>query len=123
MMFVNRSANTAGNDAAFDDIKVTDVTPQAYKSFGAASMPNHGTTPLTFYFVNTTALSAIANMTLTDVLPTGMTPVGAPVRQFARPQRAISRAQAPSRRPSLARPSTSRGTWQRAPAHAGSPSM
>ena len=78
MMFVNRSANTAGNDAAFDDIKVTDVTPQAYKSFGAASMPNHGTTPLTFYFVNTTALSAIANMTLTDVLPTGMTPVGAP---------------------------------------------
>ncbi|MFT4299677.1 MAG: hypothetical protein QM597_08590 [Aeromicrobium sp.] len=79
-----RNANGAsnGNDHAFDNIELLDVTPQLDKHFGAADSdypdPNEttalvgGATPLTFTVTNTSELGEKTGWGLTDSLPSGL---------------------------------------------------
>ena len=69
----NQDGQEIGNDAAFDNIKVLDVTPTLDKSFSPASVPVGGTSTLTFTVTNTSELGAKAGWAFTDSLPTGLT--------------------------------------------------
>ncbi|GAA4160645.1 hypothetical protein GCM10022286_16980 [Gryllotalpicola daejeonensis] len=70
-----RNANGvgAGNDAAFDNIRVLDVTPQLDKSFSPAAVPTGGISTLTFTVTNTSELSSKSGWGFTDNLPAGLT--------------------------------------------------
>ncbi|QIL72539.1 IPTL-CTERM sorting domain-containing protein [Diaphorobacter sp. HDW4B] len=78
MQFVNNSSGTNGNDGAFDNLKILDLTPQLDKSFADAQLANGKTTTLTFTITNTTELAQKTGWTFTDTLPTGMTVASAP---------------------------------------------
>jgi uncharacterized repeat protein (TIGR01451 family) len=69
---VNAEGNAFGNDAAIDRLRILDVTPQLDKSFGAATVPEHGNTTLTFTVTNTTELAAKNGWSFTDTLPAGL---------------------------------------------------
>ncbi|MDR2013264.1 MAG: DUF11 domain-containing protein, partial [Rhodanobacter sp.] len=64
---------TEGNDAAFDNMQVLDVTPSLSKSFSSSTITAGGTTTLTFTVTNRTDLAAKSGWSFTDNLPTGMT--------------------------------------------------
>ncbi|OIV39468.1 hypothetical protein BIV57_01140 [Mangrovactinospora gilvigrisea] len=68
----NAAATSSGNDGAFDDIKVLDVTPTVTKSFDPSPAPVGGTSTLTFTVTNTTDLLAKKGWSFTDDLPTGL---------------------------------------------------
>ncbi|WP_137754642.1 DUF7507 domain-containing protein [Agrococcus sp. SGAir0287] len=72
----NANGSGSGNDHAFDNIRVLDVTPQLDKSFGDASIVRGETTTLTFTVTNTSELAAKSGWSFTDVLPAGMTIAG-----------------------------------------------
>jgi uncharacterized repeat protein (TIGR01451 family) len=73
---VNTNPSGGGNDAAFDNIRILDVTPQLDKSFSPAVTATGGTSTLTFTVTNTNELAAKAGWSFTDALPSGLT-VGA----------------------------------------------
>ncbi|SFJ17055.1 conserved repeat domain-containing protein [Amycolatopsis sacchari] len=75
MRNANGSAN--GNDAAFDNIKILDVTPQLDKSFSPSTADIGGTSTLTFTITNTSELAAKNGWSFTDALPAGLTVAGA----------------------------------------------
>ncbi|GLW57470.1 DUF7507 domain-containing protein [Kitasatospora phosalacinea] len=78
-IILRNSANTgSGNDAAFDNIRVLDVTPQIDKSFSPSPAPVGGTSTLTFTITNTSDLLAKAGWSFTDNLPAGLTVAGTP---------------------------------------------
>ncbi|MBF4619451.1 DUF11 domain-containing protein, partial [Clavibacter sp. VKM Ac-2873] len=62
-----------GNDHAFDDIKILDVTPQLDKSFSPASTTTGGTSKLTFTITNTSELGSKNGWSFTDALAPGLT--------------------------------------------------
>lgn len=62
-----------GNDAAFDDFKVIDETPQLDQAFNATSIPAGGVSTLTFTITNTSELNAKDGWGFTDNLPAGLT--------------------------------------------------
>ena len=68
----NAQGSGLGNDHAFDDIQVLDVTPQLDKSFSPASVPAGGTSALTFTITNTSDLNAKDGWSFTDTLPPGL---------------------------------------------------
>jgi uncharacterized repeat protein (TIGR01451 family) len=68
----NAQGNDYGNDHAFDNILVSDASPQLDKAFGAASIAVGGTTALTFTVTNTTDLASKNGWSFTDALPTGL---------------------------------------------------
>jgi uncharacterized repeat protein (TIGR01451 family) len=68
----NANGATFGNDGAFDNIQVVDVTPTLSKSFSPASLPQGGTSTLTFTVTNTGDLLAKAGWTFTDSLSSGL---------------------------------------------------
>lgn len=68
----NNNGSGTGNDAAFDNIRILDVTPQLDKSFVPAEVVVGGTTALTFTVTNTAELSAKTGWSFTDTLPTGL---------------------------------------------------
>lgn len=68
----NEQASSSGNDGAFDNIRVLDVTPQLDKSFSPASVPVNGTSTLTLTVTNTSELAAKSGWSFTDNLPTGL---------------------------------------------------
>ncbi|WP_372350482.1 GEVED domain-containing protein [Streptomyces sp. KL116D] len=70
---VNAQGSGSGNDAAFDDIRVLDVTPSVDKAFGPAVAPAGGTSTLTFTVTNTSDLYAKPGWSFTDELPAGLT--------------------------------------------------
>src|SRR5690606_24003835 len=70
---VNANGSGVGNDAAFDNIRVLDVTPQLDKSFSPAQLPVGGTSTLTFTVTNTAELAAQNGWRFTDELPSGLT--------------------------------------------------
>ncbi|MFD6415500.1 GEVED domain-containing protein [Streptomyces sp. NPDC060194] len=75
---VNAQGTDAGNDHAFDDIRVLDVTPQVDKAFADEAVPSGGTTRLTFTVTNTSDLLVKKGWSFTDTLPAGMTVATAP---------------------------------------------
>ncbi|WP_235522651.1 hypothetical protein [Plantibacter sp. Leaf1] len=64
---------TAGNDHAFDNIQVLDVSPQLDKSFSPASVVAGETSTLTLTVTNTDELAAKNGWSFTDALPAGLT--------------------------------------------------
>lgn len=70
---VNANGSGTGNDAAFDNIRILDVTPQLDKSFAPASLPVGGTSTLTLTVTNTAELAAKNGWAFTDQLPDGLT--------------------------------------------------
>ncbi|WP_309108259.1 hypothetical protein [Arthrobacter sp.] len=69
----NVLGNWMGNDHAFDNITVLDVTPQLDKSFSPVDVPLNGTSTLTFTVTNTSELGAKNGWSFTDNLPAGLT--------------------------------------------------
>lgn len=69
---VNLEGTGGGNDGAFDNIRVLDVTPQLDKSFAPQSVPVGGVSTLTFTVTATTAQSAVSGWQFTDNLPSGL---------------------------------------------------
>lgn len=70
---VNEQGSGNGNDHAFDDIKLLDVTPRLDKSFSPSAAQAGGTSTLTFTITNTSDLLAKAGWSFTDTLPPGLT--------------------------------------------------
>jgi uncharacterized repeat protein (TIGR01451 family) len=69
----NVLGNWMGNDQAFDNITVLDVTPQLDKSFSPVDVPLNGTSTLTFTVTNTSELGGKNGWSFTDKLPAGLT--------------------------------------------------
>jgi uncharacterized repeat protein (TIGR01451 family) len=69
----NVLGNWMGNDHAFDNITVLDVTPQLDKSFSPVDVPLNGTSTLTFTVTNTSELGGKNGWSFTDNLPAGLT--------------------------------------------------
>ena len=69
---VNANGSGGGNDAAFDNIRILDVTPQLDKSFAPASVPVGAASTLTFTVTNTSELAAKDGWGFTDALPDGL---------------------------------------------------
>ena len=69
----NGNGSGSGNDAAFDDIKVLDSTPQLDKSFAPVNQTVGQTSTLTFTITNTTDMAAKSGWSFTDTLPAGLT--------------------------------------------------
>jgi uncharacterized repeat protein (TIGR01451 family) len=68
----NANGSGSGNDAAFDNIRVLDVTPQLDKSFSPTSIFDGQTSTLTFTVTNTEELAAKNGWSFTDALPEGL---------------------------------------------------
>jgi uncharacterized repeat protein (TIGR01451 family) len=68
----NAQGNGYGNDHAFDNIRVSDASPQLDKAFAAASIAVGETTALTFTVTNTTDLASKNGWSFTDALPAGL---------------------------------------------------
>lgn len=68
----NERGSGIGNDGAFDNIRVLDVTPQLDKSFAPLSLPAGGTATLTLTVTNTSELAEKDGWAFTDALPAGL---------------------------------------------------
>ncbi|MFJ9173232.1 LPXTG cell wall anchor domain-containing protein [Streptomyces sp. NPDC102360] len=68
----NATGVYGGNDAAFDDIKIEDVTPRVEKSFSPDAVAVGGTSKLTFTVTNTSDLLKKEGWSFTDNLPSGL---------------------------------------------------
>ncbi|MDN4596728.1 beta strand repeat-containing protein [Leifsonia virtsii] len=69
----NANGSGSGNDAAFDNIRILDVTPQLDKAFTPTSVQTGGTSTLTFTVTNTSELASKTGWGFTDTLPAGLT--------------------------------------------------
>jgi fimbrial isopeptide formation D2 family protein/uncharacterized repeat protein (TIGR01451 family) len=69
----NENPSGGGNDGAYDNIRVLDVTPQLDKSFSPTSVYVDGSSTLTFTVTNTSELAAKDGWSFTDQLPDGLT--------------------------------------------------
>ncbi len=69
----NANGSGVGNDAAFDNIRILDVTPQLDKSFSPASLVAGEVSTLTLTVTNTADLAAKNGWSFTDALPAGLT--------------------------------------------------
>ncbi|MCR1784885.1 DUF11 domain-containing protein [Nocardioides carbamazepini] len=74
----NEQGSAAGNDHAFDDIVVSDATPQLDKAFSPTTVPAGFPSTLTFTVTNTSDLAAKEGWSFTDNLPAGMEIAAAP---------------------------------------------
>jgi uncharacterized repeat protein (TIGR01451 family) len=68
----NAQGSGNGNDHAFDNILVSDASPQLDKAFGSPSVTRGTATSLTFTVTNTSELTAKDGWSFTDTLPTGL---------------------------------------------------
>ena len=68
----NETPTSSGNDGAFDNIRVLDVTPTLDKSFGPAEVNVGAPSTLTFTITNTSELAAKNGWSFTDTLPAGL---------------------------------------------------
>ena len=69
----NANGSGSGNDAAFDNIRILDVTPQLDKGFTPTSVQTGGVSTLTFTVTNTSELASKTGWGFTDTLPSGLT--------------------------------------------------
>lgn len=72
ILLTNANGSGTGNDAAFDNLRILDGTPQLDQSFGASTVPVGGVSTLTFTVTNTTDLVAKDGWEFTDALPDGL---------------------------------------------------
>lgn len=68
----NANGGASGNDAAFDDIRILDVTPQLDKSFSPVTRFVGQTSTLTFTVTNTSELASKVGWGFDDALPAGL---------------------------------------------------
>ncbi|GCE76092.1 MucBP domain-containing protein [Cellulomonas biazotea] len=68
----NTTSEHLGDDGAFDDIKVLDVTPQLDKAFGVSQAATGESVRLTFTVTNTAELANKKGWAFTDALPAGL---------------------------------------------------
>jgi uncharacterized repeat protein (TIGR01451 family) len=68
----NGQGSGSGNDAAFDNIRVLDATPQLDKAFSATDRNLGQATRLTFTITNTSELAAKPGWSFADTLPAGL---------------------------------------------------
>jgi uncharacterized repeat protein (TIGR01451 family)/LPXTG-motif cell wall-anchored protein len=73
---VNNNGSGSGNDHAFDNITILDVTPQLDKSFSPAVVGVGQSSTLTLTITNTDELASKSGWSFTDNLPAGLTIVG-----------------------------------------------
>lgn len=74
----NNNGTTNGNDGAFDDVSLMDVTPQLKVSFTPAVVGPGGISTLTLTVTNTSELNAKHDWSINQVLPSGLTIAGRP---------------------------------------------
>lgn len=72
----NETAQSEGNDSAFDNIRLLDVTPQLDKAFSPSTITQGQNTTLTYTVTNTSELSAKNGWRFVDNLPAGLTAAG-----------------------------------------------
>src|SRR5919198_1709818 len=68
----NETTTTSGNDGAFDNIRILDVTPTLDKSFSPSTLEAGQSSTLTFTITNTSDLAAKNGWSFTDALPAGL---------------------------------------------------
>lgn len=68
----NTTSAHLGNDGAFDDIEILDVTPQLDKQFSTTTATTGESVRLTFTVTNTAELAGKAGWSFTDQLPAGL---------------------------------------------------
>jgi uncharacterized repeat protein (TIGR01451 family) len=68
----NERNTTSGNDGAFDNIRILDVTPTLDKSFSPSTLEVGQSSTLTFTITNTSDLAAKNGWSFTDALPAGL---------------------------------------------------
>ena len=78
LRFTNLNSRGNGNDAAFDNIVMLDVSPNLAKSFSPTKVTVGQTATLTFTATNTTDLLEKTGWTFNDTLPAGMVVAAAP---------------------------------------------
>ncbi|MBO9664651.1 CARDB domain-containing protein [Dokdonella sp.] len=74
----NTQGSGSGNDAAFDNIRVYDATPQLDKTFTPAVVAVGDTSMLTLTVTNTDERAAKSGFSFTDSLPAGLTIAATP---------------------------------------------
>ncbi|QDY78209.1 beta strand repeat-containing protein [Streptomyces qinzhouensis] len=74
----NANGSGLGNDHAYDNIRILDVTPQLDKGFSPASVPQGGTSTLTFTITNTSETAEKNGFSFSDALPSGVTVAAVP---------------------------------------------
>ncbi|MFI2566508.1 hypothetical protein [Paenarthrobacter sp. NPDC018779] len=74
----NNNGTTNGNDGAFDNVRLVDVTPQLDKSFSPALIGPGQASTLTLTVTNTSELNAKDDWSITDTLPAGVVVASAP---------------------------------------------
>ncbi|MFE7131841.1 DUF11 domain-containing protein, partial [Streptomyces sp. NPDC057638] len=74
----NANGSGLGNDHAYDNIRILDVTPQLDKGFSPASVPQGGVSTLTFTITNTSELAEKNGFAFSDTLPSGVTVAAVP---------------------------------------------
>ncbi|MBD5785993.1 DUF11 domain-containing protein [Cellulosimicrobium terreum] len=74
----NQNSAANGNDGAYDNIEVLDVSPQLDKSFSPVSTVVGGSSRLTFTVTNTSELASKAGWAFTDNLPAGLVVASSP---------------------------------------------
>nr|WP_228495244.1 DUF11 domain-containing protein [Clavibacter sp. VKM Ac-2873] len=70
---LNNNGSNGGNDHAFDNLKILDVTPQLDKSFSPALQRTGENSTLTFTVTNTSELGQKNGWSFKDQLPSGLT--------------------------------------------------
>ncbi|MFI5620538.1 hypothetical protein [Streptomyces sp. NPDC051567] len=78
LKMINGQGSGDGNDHAFDNIRILDVTPQLDKSFAPPTITTGGVSTLTLTVTNTTDLASKTGFGLTDALPAGVTIAATP---------------------------------------------
>ncbi|GAA5196755.1 hypothetical protein GCM10023346_29890 [Arthrobacter gyeryongensis] len=68
----NTNGSTVGNDGAFSNIRLVDVTPQLDKSFSPALIAPGQTSTVTLTVTNTSELNTKNDWSITDTLPAGV---------------------------------------------------
>ncbi|MEU8103887.1 choice-of-anchor P family protein [Nonomuraea muscovyensis] len=87
LRLVNFQASGYGNDAAFDNVRILDVTPQLDAAYSPASVEVGTDATLTFTITNTSELAVKNGWSFTERLPTGLTvAAAAPATDCAAPQ-------------------------------------
>ncbi|GAB3058827.1 hypothetical protein GCM10027079_25890 [Sediminivirga luteola] len=74
----NENGNGGGNDGAYDNIRVLDVTPQLDKEFAPSRVPVGESSRLTLTVTNTSELAEKGGWGFTDRLPQGLVLAGNP---------------------------------------------
>lgn len=72
IVMTNQEGSGGGNDHAFDNVQLLDVSPALDKSFSPNAAPVNGVSTLTFTITNTTELSSKPGWSFTDNLPAGL---------------------------------------------------